>query len=167
MAIQVGEHIPDITLRTVRDGKVRSVSTGELFRGKVGVLFGVPGAFTSVCSDFHLPGYVELAPSFRAKGADIVACTSVNDVEVMKAWFEAKGVGDEIVPLADGNAELAAALGLDMDSRPWGMGIRSQRYAMLLEDGVVRALAIDAPGEVAASGAPALLRELNALAARS
>jgi len=164
MTIQVGEPIPDVTLRTVRDGRIRSVSTGELFRGKRAVLFGLPGAFTSVCSDFHLPGYIELAPSFLAKGADLVACTSVNDVEVMRAWFEAKGVGDSIVPLADGNGELAAAMGLDMDSRPWGMGIRSQRYAMLLDDGVVRFLGLDSPGEVAASGAPALLRELNSLA---
>lgn len=165
MTIQVGESIPDVTLRTVRDGKVRSVSTAELFRGKRAVLFGVPGAFTSVCSDFHLPGFVELAPSLAAKGVEVVACTSVNDVEVMRAWFEAKGVGDAIVPLADGNGELAAALGLELDSRPWGMGIRSQRYAMLIEDGKVRALSIDVPGEVAASSAQAVLRELSALSA--
>lgn len=161
MAIKVGEKIPDVTLRTVRDGRVRSISTAELFRGKRGVLFGVPGAFTSVCSDHHLPGFLELADAFRSKGVEVVACTAVNDVEVMKAWFEAKQVGDAILPLADGNAELAAALGLEMDSRPFGMGIRSRRYAALLDDGVVQAIGIDAPGEVAASSAAAMLQEIQ------
>jgi peroxiredoxin len=161
MTIKVGEKIPDVTLRTVREGKVRSVSTAELFRGKKAILFGVPGAFTSVCSDHHLPGYQELAETFRFKGVEVVACTAVNDVEVMKAWFEAMGVHESILPLADGNAEFATALGLEMDSRPFGMGIRSQRYAALLDDGVVQALGVDAPGDVAASSAAAMLQELK------
>ena len=163
MAIEIGDRIPDVTLRTLRDGKVRSVSTAELFRGKKGILFAVPGAFTSVCSDFHLPGFIELASTFHSKGVEVVACMAVNDIEVMKAWFEAKGVSDAIVPLADGNAELARAMGLEMDSTAFGMGLRSQRFAALLDDGVVRALGIDEPGEVAASSAAAMLVELNEL----
>lgn len=161
MTIQVGEKIPDVTLRTVREGKVRSVSTAELFRGKKAILFGVPGAFTSVCSDHHLPGFQELAATFRSKGVEVVACTAVNDIEVMKAWFEAQGVHESILPLADGNADFARALGLEMDSSAFGMGIRSQRYAALLDDGVVRALGVDAPGDVAASSAAAMLNELK------
>jgi peroxiredoxin len=161
MTIKVGEKIPDVTLRTVREGKVRSISTAELFRGKKAILFGVPGAFTSVCSDHHLPGFQELVSTFRSKGVEVVACTAVNDIEVMKAWFEAQGVHESILPLADGNADFAKALGLDMDSSAFGMGIRSQRYAALLDDGVVQALGVDAPGDVAASSAAAMLNELK------
>jgi len=160
MPIQVGERIPDVTLRTVRDGKVRSISTAELFRGKKGVLFAVPGAFTSVCSDHHLPGFVELAATFFARGAEVVACTAVNDIEVMRAWFEGYGVSDKITPLADGNADFARAMGLELDARPFGMGIRSQRYAAVLDDGVITVLGVDKPGEVAASSAAAILKSL-------
>jgi peroxiredoxin len=161
MAIEIGDRIPDVTLRTVREGKVRSVSTAELFRGKLGILFAVPGAFTSVCSDFHLPGYIELAETFHGKGVEVVACMSVNDIEVMKAWFEAKGVSEALQPLADGNAELTKGLGLELDATAFGMGIRSQRFAAILDDGVVRVLGIDEPGEVASSSAAAMLVELN------
>jgi peroxiredoxin len=151
MAIQVGEKIPNVKLETIRDGKFENIWTDDFFRGRKVVLFAVPGAFTSVCSDHHLPGYIELADYMKSKGVDAVACTSVNDIEVLRAWFLHQGVDDKIVPLADGNGDFA---------RAFGMGIRSQRYAALVEDGVLKALNVDEPGEVAISGASSILQAL-------
>src|SRR5215510_7245277 len=105
MAIQVGEKIPNVKLRTIRNGQYSSVSTDDFFKGKKVVLFAVPGAFTSVCSDHHLPGFIELADHLKSRGADAVACTAVNDIEVLTAWFKQQGVGDKIVPLADGSGD--------------------------------------------------------------
>jgi peroxiredoxin len=160
MAIQVGDKVPNVKLQTIRDGQFANVWTEELFRGKKVVLFAVPGAFTSVCSDHHLPGFVELADHLKSKGADLVAGTAVNDIEVLSAWFKSKDVGEKIVPLADGNGDFARALGLELDSRSFGMGVRSQRYAAVIEDGVLKALNVDAPGEVAGSSASAILQSL-------
>jgi glutaredoxin/glutathione-dependent peroxiredoxin len=160
MAIKVGDKLPNVKLQTIRDGKRASVSTDEFFQGKKVVLFAVPGAFTSVCSDHHLPGFIELADHLKSRGADAVACTAVNDIEVLTAWFKAQGVGDKVVPLADGNGDFAKALGLDLDARSFGMGIRSQRYAAVVEDGVLKALNVDAPGEVARSSASVILQAL-------
>lgn len=160
MPIQVGDKVPNVKLQTVREGKYETVSSDDFFRGKKVVLFAVPGAFTSVCSDHHLPGFIELADYMRTRGADVVACTSVNDIEVFEAWFRHQGVDDKIVPLADGNADFAHALGLELDSRDFGMGIRSQRYAAVIEDGVLKALNIDAPGEVARSSASVILQSI-------
>lgn len=160
MAIQVGERIPSTKLVTTRDGKVQPVTTDEVFQGKKVVLFAVPGAFTSTCSDHHLPGFIELAGTLKSRGADLVACTAVNDIFVLEAWFKQNGVGDKIVPLADGNGDLARALGLELDSRAFGLGVRSQRYAAVIEDGVVKALNVDAPGEVKASSASVILQSL-------
>jgi len=160
MAIQVGEKLPNVKLQTVRDGVFESVWTEDFFKGKTVVLFAVPGAFTSVCSDHHLPGYIELADYLKSRGADVVACTAVNDVEVLTAWLKAQRVGDKIVPLADGNGDLARALGLELDARGFGMGIRSQRYAAVVKDGVLTALNVDAPGEVARSSAAVILQSL-------
>jgi glutaredoxin/glutathione-dependent peroxiredoxin len=160
MAIKVGERIPNVKLVTVRDGKFEDVWTDDFFRGRKAVLFAVPGAFTSVCSDHHLPGYVELADHLKSRGAEVVAGTAVNDIEVLRAWFKQQDVGDKIVPLADGNADFARALGLELDARAFGMGIRSQRYAAVIEDGVLKALNVDQPGEVAASGASSILQAL-------
>lgn len=157
MAIEIGQKIPDVKLKTT-DGQ--DMSTAELFRGKKVVLFAVPGAFTTVCSDHHLPGFVELAQTLKAKGADVVACTAVNDIEVMSAWFKAQGVGDAVVPLADGNAEFARAMGMELDSRDFGMGVRSQRYAAIFDDGVLKVLARDEPIEVARSSAASILHSL-------
>ncbi len=158
MAIQVGEKIPNVKLVTIRDGKFQGVETDDFFRGRKVVLFAVPGAFTSVCSDHHLPGFIELADHLKSRGADEVACTAVNDIEVMDAWFKHMGVNDKIVPLADGNGDFARAMGLELDSRPFGMGIRSQRYAAVVEDGVLKALNVDPPGQVARSGASVILQ---------
>ncbi|HEY0514328.1 MAG TPA: peroxiredoxin [Thermoanaerobaculia bacterium] len=160
MAIKVGDKIPNVKLQTIRDGKFENVWTEDFFRGKKVVLFAVPGAFTSVCSDHHLPGFIELADHLKSRGADVVAGTTVNDLDVLRAWFEHQGVGDKIVPLADGSADFARAMGLELDARAFGMGIRSQRYAAVIENGVLKALNIDEPGEVARSGASSILQSL-------
>lgn len=160
MPIQIGDKLPNVKLQTIRDGKLENVWTDDFFRGKKTVLFAVPGAFTSVCSDHHLPGFIELADHLKSRGADVVACTAVNDIEVMDAWFKHHAVGDRIVPLADGNGDFARALGLELDSRAFGMGIRSQRYAAVVEDGVLKALNVDAPGHVARSSAAVILQSL-------
>jgi peroxiredoxin len=160
MAIQVGQNIPNVKLQTVHDGVFEGVWTEDLFKGKTVVLFAVPGAFTSVCSDYHLPGFIELADHLKSRGADVVACTAVNDIEVLNAWFKAQRVGDKIVPLADGNGDFARALGLELDCRDFGMGVRSQRYAAVVKDGVLTALNVDSPGEVARSGAAVILQSL-------
>jgi peroxiredoxin len=160
MAIQVGEKIPNVKLRTIRNGQYSSVWTDDFFKGKKVVLFAVPGAFTSVCSDHHLPGFVELADHLKSKGVDEVACTAVNDLDVLSAWFKQYGVSDKIVPLADGSGEFARALGLELDANAFGMGVRSQRYAAIVEDGVLKVLNIDSPGEVARSGASSILQSL-------
>jgi peroxiredoxin len=160
MSIQVGDKIPNVKLWTIRDGKVETVSTGELFAGKKAVLFAVPGAFTSVCSDHHLPGFIELADELKARGADLVACTAVNDIEVLGAWLKHQEGRDRILPLADGNGDFARALGLELDARAYGLGIRSQRYAAVIEDGVLKSLNVDPPGEVRASSASVILQAL-------
>jgi peroxiredoxin len=160
MAIQVGEKIPNVKLQTVRDGVFASVETEDFFKGKTVVLFAVPGAFTSVCSDHHLPGFIELADYLKSRGVDVVAGTAVNDIEVLNAWFKAQKVGEKIVPLADGNGDFARALGLELDARDYGMGLRSQRYAAVVKDGVLTALNVDPPGEVARSGASVILQSV-------
>jgi peroxiredoxin len=160
MTIQVGDRIPDVTLRTVAAGREREVSTGELFRGKRAVLFAVPGAFTPTCSDYHLPGFVELADQIRAKGVDLIACVAVNDHFVMDAWAKAREVGDKVLMLADGNADFARAAGMDADVSRFGLGVRSRRYAALIEDGVVKALSLDQPGRFEVSSAEKVLDAL-------
>jgi peroxiredoxin len=147
MAAAVGDRIPDVTVRTLTKDGPAAVQTGEVLgTGKV-VLFAVPGAFTPTCSDFHLPGYVLRAEELRAKGVDSVACVSVNDAFVMGAWAEAQQVGDSVIMLADGNGEFTKALGLELDGTGAGLGIRSQRYAMVVEDGVITTLNVEpAPG---------------------
>lgn len=160
MPIQVGEKIPNMTLRTVAAGREREVSTDDLFRGKRAVLFAVPGAFTPTCSDYHLPGFVEHADEIKARGIDLIACVAVNDHFVMEAWGKARNVGDKILMLADGNGDFTRALGMDNDSSRFGMGIRSRRYAALVEDGVVKSLNIDQPGRFELSSAEKILETL-------
>lgn len=160
MAIQVGDKIPDVTLRTIAAGREREVSTQDLFRGKRAVLFAVPGAFTPTCSDYHLPGFVEHADEIRSRGVDLIACVAVNDHFVMDAWGKARDVGDKIVMLADGNGDLARAMGLDADASRFGLGLRSRRYAALIEDGMVKAINLDQPGRFEASSAEKILEAL-------
>ncbi|MBN2622267.1 MAG: peroxiredoxin [Acidimicrobiales bacterium] len=160
MAISVGDRIPDVTLRTMTDDGPAPVQSGDVLgKGKV-VLFAVPGAFTPTCSDHHLPGFVVRAEDLMAKGVDTIACVAVNDAFVMGAWGEAQGVGDKVVMLADGNGELTAALGLEMDGSGFGLGTRSQRYAAILEDGVVTDLMVEPGPGLEASSADAVLAKL-------
>ena len=160
MAIKAGEHMPAGKLKTMtRDGP-KDVSTEDLFKGKKVVLFSVPGAFTPTCDAKHLPGYVQLADQIRAKGVDTIACMAVNDVFVMNAWGKASGAADKVLMLADGNGEYARALGLELDARGFGMGLRGQRFAIIVEDGVARYVSIEAPGQFKVSGAEHILAQL-------
>ncbi len=160
MAISIGDRIPDVKLKTTSDQGVRDISTTELCRGKKVVLFAVPGAYTGTCSTRHLPGFVELADDIKAKGVDVVACTAVNDIHVLSAWAREHGAGTKLVLLADGNGDFARAMGLELDARAFGLGIRSQRYAAIIDDCVVKRLETDVPGEVTGSGAQAILHAL-------
>jgi peroxiredoxin len=158
MTIQIGDRIPAATLNVLRDG-VQAVTTDEIFAGKNVVLFSVPGAFTPTCSAKHLPGFVEKLDEFRKRGIE-VACMSVNDAFVMGAWAKSQEVPPELMMLADGNAVFAKAMGLEMDASAFGMGLRSKRFALYAEDGVVRKLHVEAPGEFKVSSAEAVLAAL-------
>lgn len=160
MTISVGARIPSATLNVLKDG-VQAISTDEIFAGRKVVLFSVPGAFTPTCSAKHLPGYVEKFSEFQSRGID-VACMAVNDAYVMKAWAKDQNVPEPFIMLADGNANLARALGLEMDASAFGMGVRSKRFALYAEDGVVKALNVEAPGEFKVSSAQAMLDTLDA-----
>jgi peroxiredoxin len=159
MSIQVGERLPEIPLQRIRDG-VETVDTATLFEGKRAVLFAVPGAFTPTCSEKHLPGYVEQFDEFRKKGIE-VACLSVNDPFVMQAWGQSQHVPDELLMLADGNGAFTRALGLEMDASAYGMGTRSKRYALLVDDGVVSQVFVEAPGEFRVSSAEHVLSQIT------
>jgi peroxiredoxin len=156
MTIQVGQKIPSLTLKYLGADGMQEISTDELFHGKV-VLFAVPGAFTPTCSAKHLPGFVNQADAFKAKGIDRVVCLSVNDPFVMKAWGEQSQVGDKVFMLPDGNAELTRALGLELDGTKHGLGLRSQRFALYVQDGVVKDLQVEAPGQFDVSSAESML----------
>ena len=159
MTIQVGDRLPDVALSIATPDGPMPTTTSEHFKGKKIALFAVPGAYTPTCSARHLPGYVDKAGEFTAKGVDEIACTSVNDAFVMGAWNQAQGSAD-IVMLADGNGDFAEAVGLTMDGSKFGMGKRSQRYSMIVNDGVVEQLNVEAPGEFSASSAETMLGQL-------
>jgi len=158
MTIQVGDKIPNVTLKRV---DMSNITSDELFAGKKVVLFAVPGAFTPTCSNQHLPGFVVRAADIKAKGVDTVACISVNDAFVMNAWGKAHGTGDEVLMLADGNADFARAIGLDFDGSGIGFGVRSQRYAMIVNDGVVELLNVEKPMKFEVSDAETILKALS------
>ena len=161
MAIKVGDRIPEGKFRVIHEGEPGWKSTDEVFKGKKIVLFAVPGAFTPTCHKNHLPGFLKNADAIKARGIDTIAVTSVNDIFVMSEWQKATGAGGTIEFLADGNGDFAKALGLTLDGAAAGLGIRSQRYAMVVEDGVVKTLNIeDAPGKAEISSADALLKQL-------
>ena len=160
MAIQTGERLPEAVLQYIGNG-VENIDTATLFEGKRVVLFAVPGAFTPTCSEAHLPGFVEHYEDFARRGIE-VACISVNDPFVMQAWGQAQGVPKGLRMLADGNGGFTTALGLQMDASAYGMGTRSKRYALYAEDGVVKALFVEAPGEFRVSAAPYVLEQLAA-----
>jgi glutaredoxin/glutathione-dependent peroxiredoxin len=160
MTIKVGDKIPDMPLTIATSEGPRPTTTAEYFGGRKVALFAVPGAYTPTCSARHLPSYVEKAGELRAKGVDEIACTSVNDAFVLAAWNREQG-SEDITMIADGNGQLAEALGLTMDASKFGMGsVRSQRYSMIVNDGVVEQLNVEAPGEYKASSAETLLEQL-------
>jgi glutaredoxin/glutathione-dependent peroxiredoxin len=160
MAISVGDRIPDVKLMTVTSDGVAPVQSGEVLgQGKV-VLFAVPGAFTPTCSDYHLPGFVLRAKDIKAKGVDTIACIAVNDVFVMGAWGEAQGTGDKVTMLADGNGDFAAEVGLTLDGSGFGLGTRSQRYAAIIDDGVVTELMVEPNPGLDVSSAESVLAKL-------
>jgi peroxiredoxin len=160
MAIKTGERMPSGTLKTMGADGAKDVKTDELFRGKKVLLFSVPGAFTPTCDAKHLPGFVQLADQIKAKGVDTIACMSVNDVFVMNAWGKASGGAGKVLMLADGNGDYARALGLELDGREFGLGMRGQRFAIIVQDGVARQVNIEAPREFKVSAAEHLLSQL-------
>ena len=160
MTIKVGDKLPNATISQATAEGPRPIQTDDLFNGKTVALFALPGAFTPTCSAKHLPGFKQLAPELKAKGVDTIACLSVNDAFVMKAWGEDQAVGDDIIMLGDGNGDFTTAIGLEMDGSKFGMGKRSQRYSMIVKDGVVAELNVEQGGEFRVSAADYLLAQL-------
>jgi peroxiredoxin (alkyl hydroperoxide reductase subunit C) len=157
MSVKVGDSIPSMKLMQGTADGPKEVSTDDLFKGKKVVLFAVPGAFTPTCSAKHLPGFVQNAEAMKAKGVDSVICVAVNDAFVMGAWGKDQGVGDNVIMLADGSAAFTKALGLELDLTARGLGIRSQRYALVVDDGKVTHVAVEAPGGFEVSKAESIL----------
>lgn len=160
MAIQAGETMPSGVFGVMTEAGPGAISTDELFAGKKVVLVSVPGAFTPTCSANHLPGFVDHAADLSAKGVDTIACMAVNDVFVMDAWGKDRAVGDKVLMLADGNGEYAKALDLEMDGSGFGMGMRGQRFAIVVDDGVATHVAVEAPGQFEVSKAESVLAVL-------
>ena len=160
MTIKVGDKIPSATLMEMQDGKPAPVSTDSFFAGKKVALFALPGAFTPTCSAKHVPGFVKAHDALKAKGVDAIACVSVNDAFVMGAWAKDQGITDQVVMLADGSAKLAQALGLELDLTARGLGVRSQRYAMVVDNRKVVALNVEPPGGFEVSRAEHVLAGL-------
>ena len=160
MTVQIGDRIPSSNLTRATDDGPKPVTTDDIFAGKTVALFAVPGAFTPTCSARHLPGYVDNGADFKAKGVDTIACLSVNDPFVMGAWAKATDGAEDILMLADGSGDFTRAVGLTLDARGFGMGERSQRYSMLVKDGVVTELNIEQGGEFKVSAAEHLLAQL-------
>lgn len=161
MTIQIGERIPEVPLQRIREG-VETVDTNALFDGRRIVLFAVPGAFTPTCSEKHLPGFVEHFDEFRSRGIE-VACMAVNDPFVMQAWGQSQNVPEGLMMLADGNGDFTRALGLELDASAYGMGRRAKRFALYADDGVVKLLNVEAPGEFRVSSAEHVLEQLKHL----
>ena len=160
MTIKVGDRLPSVTLSEATAEGPKPVKTEDVFKGKRVALVAVPGAFTPTCSAKHLPGFKQQAHAIKAKGIDVIACISVNDAFVMRAWAEDQAVGEDILMLGDGSGDFTRAVGLEMDATGFGMGKRSQRYSMIVDDGVVTELNVEAPGEFKVSSADYLLAQL-------
>ena len=161
MTINVGDRIPSVTLKQLTSEGVKEFTTDEIFRGKRIVLIAVPGAFTPACSQRHLPGYVDKAADIKAKGIDEIACVAVNDAFVMGAWGRDQKAEGKVRMLADGSGDFTRALGLELDLSKGGLGVRSKRYSMLIDDGVVKSLNVEQqPGQVDLSGVEAMLKTL-------
>ena len=160
MTIKVGDKIPSATLMQMKGGAPQPLKTDDLFAGKKVVVFALPGAFTPTCSAKHLPGFVQKADEIHGKGVDTIACISVNDAFVMGAWGEQQSTGEKVMMLADGNGDFTRALGLEMDATKFGMGKRSQRFSMLVENGIVKQLNVEEPGAYSVSSAEHILQQI-------
>jgi len=160
MTIQVGDKLPSIDVQYKTEDTVQTINTDELFAGKKVVLFALPGAFTPTCSASHLPGYVVNSDQLFARGVDRIICLSVNDAHVMQAWGEQQNVDDRVMMIADGSAHFTRSIGLEVDLGAGGMGIRSRRYAMIVNDGVVELLNLEAPRKFEVSDAETILNSL-------
>src|SRR5579862_7984647 len=160
MTIKAGERMPAGKFKEMGEGGPQDLTTAQLFDGKRVVLFSVPGAFTPTCDAKHLPGYVDLADRLRGKGIDTIACMAVNDVFVMNAWGKASNVAGKVLMLADGNGDYARALGLEMDGKGFGMGMRGQRFAIIVDNGVAKQVNVEAPGQFKVSSAEHVLSQL-------
>ncbi|MES1156840.1 MAG: peroxiredoxin [Alphaproteobacteria bacterium] len=159
--IEIGQKLPEAAFTVPTPDGLKPMTTAEIFAGKTVVLFAVPGAFTPTCSVKHLPSFRDKLAEFKAKGVDVIACTSVNDGHVMRAWAKDQDVTDSITMLADGNGDFAKAIGLEADYSKFAMGLRSKRYSMLVKNGVVEKLNVEAPGEYKVSSAEYLLGEMS------
>jgi peroxiredoxin len=157
--IKVGDKIPSVKLKHMTKEGIKDVTTDELFKGKV-ALFGLPGAFTPTCSAKHLPGFVQQADAIRGKGVDRIVCLSVNDAFVMDAWGKNQNVGDKVMMVADGNADFAKAVGLEMDGSGYGMGTRIRRFSMVVDNGTVKQPNVEKPGAFEVSNAETILKQL-------
>jgi len=160
MTIKVGDKIPSATLMEMKDGKPTPVKTDDFFAGKKVALFALPGAFTPTCSAKHVPGFVNNYDALKAKGVDAIACVSVNDAFVMGAWGKDQQAGDKVHMLGDGNGDFTRAVGLEMDGTKFGMGKRSQRYSMIVDNGVVKSVNIEEPGAFDVSSAEYMMGQL-------
>jgi peroxiredoxin len=160
MTIKVGDKIPNMKFKVRQGGDAKDLTTDEIFKGKKVVLFAVPGAFTPTCSMKHLPGFVQNHDALKKKGIDTVACVSVNDQFVMGAWAKDQSAGDKVMMIADGNGEFTRAVGLELDGSGFGLGQRSQRYAMVVDDGTVKTLNVEKGGAFEVSSAEAMLGAL-------
>ena len=160
MTINVGDKVPQATFKYLSPEGPKEISSAELFGGKKVALFAVPGAFTPTCSQRHLPGYVERAGDIKGRGVDTIACVSVNDAFVMGAWGKDQKVGDKVMMLADGSGDFTKAMGLELDLTKGGLGVRSQRYSMLVDNGVVKAINVEKPGQFDVSSAETMLKAL-------
>jgi peroxiredoxin len=160
MTIKTGDKLPETTFAKPTENGPEAVGSADFFKGRKVALFSVPGAFTPTCSAKHLPGFVEKAAELKAKGVDEIACTAVNDAFVMGAWSKSANAGDSVTMLADGNGDFAQAVGLTMDGSKFGLGQRGQRFSMIVDDGVVSVLNVEAPGEFKVSSADHMLGQL-------
>jgi peroxiredoxin len=160
--IKVGDKVPSVKLKYMTKEGIKDITTDELLKGKKVVLFGLPGAFTPTCSAKHLPGFVQNADQIRSKGIDQIVCLSVNDAFVMDAWGKSQNVGDKVLMLADGNADFARAVGLEMDGSGHGMGTRIRRFSMLIDNGTVKQLNVEKPGAFEVSNAETMLKQIGA-----
>jgi len=160
MTIKVGDKIPSAKLRHMTKDGPKDITTDEIFKGKKVALFALPGAFTPTCSAKHLPGFVQNAEQIKGKCINTIACLSVNDAFVMDAWGKNQNVGDKVMMLADGNADFTKAIGLEMDGTGYGMGLRSKRYSMVVDDGVVKQLNLEKPGAFEVSNAETILKQI-------